>query len=138
MNRKLNRTWLWGILLPVDILLSWVFFYLCDMWLMDIFGPDVIVYENWFGDIENPVVYRFGRCSAELLIALLQAVLFVWIEVILYKKKKISKAYTCIAIVLHVLNCVCWVLFYIDWNSWVSIPAFLLPQYIVQKIMYGW
>lgn len=140
VNQKQSRAWLLGLIILADILFSWVFFYLCDMWLKDIFGPDIIEYENWFGDIdiEDTVVYRFGICSVELLITLLQAVLFVGIEVILYKKKKVPKVYNRISIVIHVLNFLCWGLFYIDWNAWVSIPEFLLPQYIVQKIMYGW
>ena len=135
MNKRRNRVCLFGIILLADILLSWIIFFICDMWLMDIFGLDIIVYENWFGELDNPVRYRFGIGSMEMLLTLLQAVLFVWIEVTLYKKKKVSKVFTRIAIVLHVLNFLCWVLFYIDWNAWVSIPEFLLPQYIVQKIM---
>lgn len=138
MNKRQNRVWLVGIILLADILLSWVIFYICDMWLMEIFGPDIIVYENWFGELDNPVRYRFGIGSVELLLTLLQAVWFVWIEIKLYKKKKVSKVYTYIAIALHALNFLVWVLFYIDWNAWMSIPEFLLPQYIVQKIMYGW
>lgn len=94
-------------------------------------------YENWLGNLDNPVVYRFGIGSVEILITLLQAVLFVYIEIMLYKKEKVFKVYTGIAIVIHVLNFWLWVLFYIDWNAWISIPEFLLPQYIVQEILYN-
>lgn len=133
MSKKKNMVWL---IILADILLSWVIFFICDMWLSWRIGPDVIVYENWFGDLENSVVYRFGIGSVELLISLLQVVLFVWIEIRLYKKKKVSKLYNRVAIVLHILNFAFWVLFYIDWNGWIYIPEFLLPQYIIQKIMY--
>ena len=88
MDKRPNKGWFFGMLVPADILLSWGIFYICDMWLVGILGPDIIVYENWFGDLDNPVRYRFGICSVELLITLLQAILFVWIEIKLYKKKK--------------------------------------------------
>jgi len=135
MEKKRNRVWILGLIVLADLLLSWVIFYVCDMWLMDILGPDIIEYENWFGDIEDTVVYRFGTCSAELLFALLQAILFVCIEVVLYKRKKMSKAYTRIAIIIHVLNFLIWGLFYVDWNAYVRVPEFLLSQYIVLEIM---
>lgn len=120
-----------GIILLLDILLSWVVFYVCDMWLSNIFGPDIVEYENWFGDLENTVAYRFGIGSVEILLALLQAVLFIYIEIARHKKK-IS-----IATLMHAFNFVLWVLFYIDWNSWANIPRFLVPQYIVQGLLYG-
>ncbi len=136
-NKKHSRGWLFGMLVPADLLLSWVIFFICDMLSWRI-GSDIIVYENWFGDLENPVRYHFGIGSVELLFALLQAILFVWVERKLYKKEKVSRTYTCIAIALHVLNFLIWVLFYIEWNGYVGITRGLLPQYIVQRIMYGW
>lgn len=137
MNKGYNKVWVWGIILLADILLSWVIFYICDMWLSDIFGPDIIVYENWFGDLDNPVEYRFGIGSVEILTTLLQAVLFMYIEITLYKKKKALKVYTCIAVGIHALNFLFWILFYLEWNAWISIPEFLLPQYIVQEMLYN-
>ena len=131
MNKKYNMAWLRGILLLLDILLSWGVFFVCDMWLSNIFGLDIVEYENWFGTLDNTVSYRFGIGSVEILITLLQAALFLYIEIALYKKK-IS-----VAMVIHALNLVVWVLFYIDWNSWIDIPNFLLPQYIVQCLMYN-
>lgn len=136
-NKKHSRVWHFGMLVPADLLLSWGIFFICDMLSWRI-GPDIIVYENWFGELENPVRYRFGIGSVELLLALFQAILFVWVERKLYKKEKVSRTYTCIAIALHVLNFLIWVLFYIEWNGYVGIPRGLLPQYIVQRIMYGW
>ena len=67
-------------------------------------------YENWFGTLDNTVSYRFGIGSVEILLAFLQAVLFIFIEIARYKKK-IS-----IATVIHALNFVVWVLFYIYWS----------------------
>ncbi len=137
MNKGYNRVWFGGIILLADILLSWIFFSICDMWLCDIFGSDIVEYENWLGNLDNPVAYRFGIGSVEILITLLQAVLFVYIEIMLYKKEKAFKVYTCIAILIHVLNFLLWILFYIDWNAWISIQEFLLPQYIIQEILYN-
>lgn len=137
MNKKYNTVWFRGTLLLLDILLSWGVFYVCDMWLSSIFGPDIVEYENWFGTLDNTVSYRFGIGSVEIMLTLLQAALFLYIESALYKKKKTYKEYTCFAMVIHVLNFVVWVLFYIDWNSWIDIPNFLLPQYIVQWLMYN-
>lgn len=136
MNKSHNKIWLQGIIPLVDILLSWAVFYICIMWLSDIFGPDIIEYENWFGDLENPVKHRFGIGSVEILLTLIQAFLFVCLEIILYKKKKIFKTYTCIAIIIHAVNLLLWILFYIDWNAWISISE-LLPQYIVLRILYN-
>ncbi len=135
MKEKHNREKLWGIILLIDILLSWAIFYICDMWLCDVFGPDFVIYENWSGDLNDPEKYRFGIGSVEILIALLQAILFVCVEIMLYKKKKVSKVYTGIAISIHILNLLFWVLFYIEWNEWMSIPKFLLPQYLTQKML---
>lgn len=137
MDKRHNKGWLFGMLIPADLLLSWGIFFICDMLSWRI-GPDIVVYENWFGDLDNPVRYRFGTGSVELLLALLQAFLFVWVERKLYKKEKVSRMLTRIAIALHILNFLIWVLFYIEWNGYVTIPEIWLPQYMVQRIMYGW
>lgn len=65
-------------------------------------GGDVIIYENWFGDLENPVQCRFGSGCVELTFVLLKLALFVAGEIVYYTRKKLGKTGTVVAILLHV------------------------------------
>ena len=68
---------IWSIFLVIiDIILLVLFVLFLPYIFRDIFGSDFIEYENWFGDLDDPIQYRFGAGSAEIIFILLRAIGF--------------------------------------------------------------
>lgn len=126
------------LLIIADLIISWIVFYICDVHLHSVMGPDIIEYENWSGELDETIVHRFGIGSLEITLSAVQMLVFAVTEFIRARKNKGRKALSISASVIHILNGIVWILFYIDWNSLMQLPEFFsshLPQYIVQKLL---
>ena len=102
VNRHMkNKKTISIILVFIDtilLVLSILFFHSI---FMHILGADFIEYENWFGELDKTIKYRFGAGSAELLFILIRAICFI------IAQKKILKEYSektsAIFITLHIV-----------------------------------
>jgi hypothetical protein len=65
------------LLVLADITLAVLFVLYLPYIFRDIFGFDFIEYENWFGDLDEPIKYRFGAGSAEILFILIRVIGFI-------------------------------------------------------------
>ena len=65
------------ILIITDILLLVLFVLIIPNLFWHIFGSDFIEYENWFGELDNPIRYRFGAGSAEIAYILIRIIGFI-------------------------------------------------------------
>ena len=76
------------ILVIIDIILLVLFVLYIPYIFRDIFGFDFIEYENWFGELDEPIQYRFGAGSAEILFILLRVIGFTIAQCKLLKEQK--------------------------------------------------
>ncbi len=76
------------ILIVTDIILLVLFVLYIPYIFRDIFGFDFIEYENWFGELDEPIQYRFGAGSAEILFILLRGIGFTITQCKLLKEHK--------------------------------------------------
>ena len=125
------------LLILLDIILSWIVFYICDMKLS--LGPDIIEYENWFGTIENPIQYRFGTGSLEITLSLVQMIIFAVIEARRAKKYPENKKLHLIAFWIHIANGVEWIIFITYWKYLIPYPDFvgnnMFPQFWIKNLL---
>jgi len=96
------------ILLDFIFLVLFVFF--IPSFLRSTVGFDVIEYENWFGDIENPIRCRFGAGCCELTIILARLIGFIIVQCKILKEN--SKIQLIISIVLHIIIGILGLIFY--------------------------
>lgn len=93
------------ILVLIDIILLVLLLYLHNMF-WHIFGPDFIELENWFGELDETIRYRFGAGSAETLFILIRAISFIIVQKKILKghSKKTSVIFILLHIVIAVLG----------------------------------
>lgn len=93
------------ILVLIDIILLVLLLYLHNMF-WHIFGPDFIELENWFGELDETIRYRFGAGSAETLFILIRAIGFIIVQKKILKghSKKMSVIFILLHIVIAVLG----------------------------------
>ena len=89
------------LLILTDIILTVLFVLYLPYIFRDIFGFDFIEYENWFGDLDEPIKYRFGAGSAETLFILIRAIGFIIAQKKILKGQ--SKILSVIFILLHIV-----------------------------------
>ncbi|MDD5899322.1 MAG: hypothetical protein PUC73_00205 [Lachnospiraceae bacterium] len=100
--------------------------------LQNLAGYDVTVYENWNGELANPVVYRFGAGCWEYTIVFLRLLAFLAIQTVVTIKKQYSKKIWIVAIVAHTIICALGAVFvyrYADGNN---------IFYLVQYLLFPW
>ena len=88
------------ILIIVDIILLVLFILFIPNLFWHIFGSDFIEYENWFGNLDETIKYRFGAGSAEILFILIRVIGFAIAQYKLLKEQ--SKKMSVIFILLHI------------------------------------
>ena len=88
------------ILILIDIILLVLFVLYIPNLFWHIFGSDFIEYENWFGELDQTIRYRFGAGSAEILFILLRVVGFIIAQCKLLKEHRILLV---IFILLHII-----------------------------------
>ena len=106
-----KKTFLIWILTIADfVLLFLMVAYGIDL-ISEIVGPDIIVYEDPFGQLDDPTVYRFGAGCWEYTVFLVKFIIFTFIQLKLAKKHSFRKAFVNIAIILHLLILVAGILY---------------------------
>ncbi|MCR4792955.1 MAG: hypothetical protein K5871_09395 [Lachnospiraceae bacterium] len=96
-----NRKTVSIILAIADMILLALFVSYIPYIFRHIFGFDFIEYENWFGELNDPIRYRFGAGSAEVVFILLRIIGFVIAQCKLLKGQ--SKRLLYVFIILHFL-----------------------------------
>ena len=96
-----NRKTVSIILVILDIILLVLFVLYLHYMFRHIFGPDFIELENWFGELDETIRYRFGAGSAETLFILIRAIGFIIVQKKLLKGH--SKRMSVIFILLHIV-----------------------------------
>ena len=91
------------ILVLIDIALFIALVKVFSWPLVNLVGYDIADYENWFGELDNSRVYRFGAGCYECLFILLKAAVLIFIEKKNYIKSRGSKLIFVIAIIIHVI-----------------------------------
>ncbi len=87
------------LLIIIDIILLGLFVTYIPIIFWHIFGSDFIEYENWFGELDETIKYRFGAGSAEILFIILRVIGFTIAQIKLLKGQR--KGLSVIFILLH-------------------------------------
>ena len=93
-----------GILTIIDIILLVLFVLYIPYLFWHIFGADFIEYENWFGELDEPIKYRFGAGSAEITFIIIKFIGFIIAQCKLLKGQ--NKKMLVILILLHIVVCI--------------------------------
>ena len=103
------------MLIILDMILLVLFVFVLTGFLRSAIGPDVIEYENWNGQLENPLVLRLGSGFWGLVIILIRMIgFFIWQKKLL---KGNSRVLLVIAIVLHAVIGVLGLMYWIKWGD---------------------
>ena len=103
------------MLIVLDMILLVLFVFVLTSFLRSSIGPDVIEYENWNGQLENPLVLRLGSGFWGLVIILIRMIGFtIWQNKLL---KGNSRVLLVIAIVLHAVIGVLGIMYWIKWGD---------------------
>ena len=103
------------MLIVLDMILLVLFVFVLTGFLRSVIGADVIEYENWNGELDNPLVLRLGSGFWGLMIILVRFIVFT----ILQRKilKDTSIVMMVVAIVLHAVIGVLGLLYWIKWGD---------------------
>ena len=103
------------LLIVLDMILLVLFVFVLTGFLRSVIGADVIEYENWNGELDNPLVLRLGSGFWGLMIILVRFIVFT----ILQRKilKGTSIVMMVVAIVLHAVIGVLGLLYWIKWGD---------------------
>jgi hypothetical protein len=103
------------VLIVLDMILLVLFVFVLTGFLRSVIGADVIEYENWNGELDNPLVLRLGSGFWGLMIILVRFIVFT----ILQRKilKGTSMVMMVVAIVLHAVIGVLGLLYWIKWGD---------------------
>ena len=103
------------MLIILDMILLVLFVFVLTGFLRSAIGPDVIEYENWNGQLENPLVLRLGSGFWGLVFILIRMIGFIiWQKNLL---KGNSRVLLVIAIVLHAVIGVLGLMYWIKWGD---------------------
>ena len=65
------------MLIVLDVIMLLLFVFVLTGFLRSVFGADIIEYENWNGQLEDPLLLRFGSGFWGLMFILVRMVVFV-------------------------------------------------------------
>ena len=103
------------MLIILDMILLVLFVFVLTGFLRSVIGPDVIEYENWNGQLENPLVLRLGSGFWGLVFILIRMIGFIiWQKNLL---KGNSRVLLVIAIILHAVIGVLGLMYWIKWGD---------------------
>ena len=102
------------MLIVLDMILLVLFVFVLTRFFRSVIRPDVIEYENWNGQLENPLVLRLGSGFWGLVFILIRMIGFS-----LWQKKllKGSRVLMVIAIILHIVIGVLGILYWVKWGD---------------------
>ena len=117
------------VLIVLDMILLVLFVFVLTSFFRSVIRPDVIEYENWDGQLENPLVLRLGSGFWGLVFILIRMIGFsIWQKKLL---KGSSRVLMVIAIILHIVIGVLGILYWVKWGDG---PFFF---YMIQLLI-GW
>ena len=87
------------IMIIIDIVLLLLFVSYMPYIFRSVFGADFIEYENWFGELDETIKYRFGAGSAEISFIILRTIGFIIVQCKMLRGQ--SKRPLVIFILLH-------------------------------------
>ena len=98
------------MLIILDMILLILFVFVITGFLRSAIGADVIEYENWNGELEDPLVLRLGSGFWGLMIILIRMIGFIIIQMKLLKgNKKLIPVALILHIVIGVLGILYWI-----------------------------
>ena len=103
------------VLIVLDMILLVLFVFVLTGFLRSVIGADVIEYENWNGELDNPLVLRLGSGFWGLMIILVRFIVFTILQRRLLKST--SMVMMVVAIVLHAVIGVLGLLYWIKWGD---------------------
>lgn len=103
------------MLIVLDMILLVLFVFVLTGFLRSVIGADVIEYENWNGELDNPLVLRLGSGFWGLMIILVRFIVFTILQRRLLKGT--SMLMMVVAIVLHAVIGVLGLLYWIKWGD---------------------
>ena len=102
------------MLIVLDMILLVLFVFVLTRFFRSVIRPDVIEYENWNGQLENPLVLRLGSGFWGLMFILIRMIGFsLWQRKLL----KGSRVLMVIAIILHIVIGVLGILYWVKWGD---------------------
>ena len=107
------------ILIIIDIILLVLFVTVIPNIFWHIFGCDFIEYENWFGELDETIKYRFGAGSAEILFILIRFIGFTIAQFKILKGQ--SKRPLIVFILLHFVIAVLGLIFCFKYSDGANI-----------------
>ena len=94
------------MLIVLDVIMLLLFVFVLTGFLRSVFGADIIEYENWNGQLEDPLLLRFGSGFWGLMFILVRMVVFVIAQKKILKGR--SKPMLVIAVISHtVISVLC-------------------------------
>ena len=119
------------MLIVIDLILLLLFVFVITGFLRSAVGTDVIEYENWNGELENPLVLRLGSGFWGLVIILIRMIGFIICQIKLLKDN--CRKLMVFAIVIH---SVIGMLGLIYWIKWGDGPFFIyMLQLLFERII---
>ena len=102
------------VLILADLILLVLFVFVFRGILRSVAGFDVIEYENWNGELENPLVLRLGTGFWGFMVILVRLIVFIICQVRLLKGSSVMMA---IAVILHTVIAVLGVIYWLKWDD---------------------
>lgn len=114
------------VLIVLDMILLILFVFVLTGFLRSVIGADVIEYENWNGELDNPLVLRLGSGFWGLMIILVRFIVFT-----IFQRKLLKGTSMVMMVVAIVLHAVIGVLGLLYWIKWGDGPFFI---YMIQLL----
>ena len=102
------------VLILADLILLVLFVFVFRGILRSVAGFDVIEYENWNGELENPLVLRLGTGFWGFMVILVRLIVFIICQVRLLKGNRVMMA---IVVILHTVIAVLGVIYWLKWGD---------------------
>lgn len=103
------------MLIVLDVIMLLLFVFVLTGFLSSVFGADIIEYENWNGQLENPLELRLGSGFWGLMFILVRMIVFIFTQKKLLKGR--SKPMLVIAIISHTVISVLCILYWIKFGD---------------------
>ena len=103
------------MLIVLDMIMLLLFVFVLSDLLKSLVGVDIIEYENWNGQLEDPLSLRLGSGFWELMFILFRMIVFVFAQKKLLKGR--SKPMLVIAVISHTVISVLCILYWITFGD---------------------
>ena len=100
---KSKKEFLILLLVVIDIIILILMVLFGVGLIHDIVGSDVIEYENWFGDLDDPIRYRFGAGCWEYTVFIAKLIIFIVIQIKQAVKNSFRKPLLIAGIFMHLI-----------------------------------